>query len=182
MLLSALRGIRTGFRLAWLAGVLALVALTVGPGLLRMTGIDTYTVRGGSMAPAIPIGSLVFVESVEGASINAGDVITFDAPNNAVVTHRVVGRSAGDEPTFITQGDANPTPDPDMVSSDRVIGRVTFSVPEAGALVGELSTATGIVMCAAGLVALMVSGWFVDELRTNVIKGMARRAATQLAG
>ena len=83
---------------------------------------------------------MVVVQHVSAGSVSAGDVITFRAPNDTVVTHRVLGRTAGDAPTFITQGDANPTPDPDMVPSAAVIGRVVFSVPCAGAALVALST------------------------------------------
>jgi signal peptidase I len=182
MLLSALRVTRIGFRAAWLAGVLALVALTLLPAALRATGFDTYTVRGGSMSPGIPLGSFVVVQRVSADSVNAGDVITFKAPNNTVVTHRVLGRTADAQPTFITQGDANPSPDPDMVSSAAVIGRVVFSVPVAGAAIVALSTLGGIVVAASLLVMLMLAGWFIDEWRAMVAGPSNRRAATELAG
>ena len=48
MLASALRLTRIGFRALWFAAVLALLALTILPSLLRPAGFETYTVRGGS--------------------------------------------------------------------------------------------------------------------------------------
>ncbi len=181
MLLSALRLTRIGFRAAWLAGVLALIALTLLPALLRVTGFETYTVRGGSMSPAISLGSLVVVQHVPAESVAAGDVVTFKAPNNTVVTHRVLGRTAGNDPTFITQGDANPSPDPDMLSSTSVIGRVVLSVPVVGAATVAISSTSGMLVVGALLVSLMVAGWFVDELRAIVVAATTRRAAAKLA-
>jgi signal peptidase I len=182
MLLSALRVTRIGFRTAWLFGVLALITLTAMPALLHVAGLDTYTVRGGSMSPSIPIGSIVVVEHVPADAVRASDVITFTAPNATVVTHRVLGRTADSAPTFITQGDANSAPDPDFVASASVIGRVVWSVPFLGAALVALSSTAGIVVAGALLVSLMVGGWFIDELGTLVVAGRARRAATELAG
>jgi len=168
MLASALRLTRIGFRALWFAAVLALLALTILPSLLRPAGFETYTVRGGSMSPTIPLGAMAVVQSEPASAVNAGDVITFAAPNNTTVTHRVVGRTAGDEPTFITQGDANSSPDPDLVPGSRVIGRVVFSVPAAGAVLVTISTLPGAIVVAALLVALMVGGWFIDGLRDQL--------------
>ncbi len=182
MLLAALRLTRIGFRTLWICGVLALFALTILPALLRTAGFETYTVRGGSMSPTIPLGAMVLVQREPGSAVNAGDVITFEAPNSTIVTHRVVGRTAGDAPTFITQGDANPNPDPDMVPSTSVVGRVIFSVPAAGAALVAVSTLAGAIVVAALLVTLMVGGWFIDGLRDVVTARMAPRSATELAG
>ena len=181
MLLSGLRVTRIGFRLAWLVGVAVLVALAAGPAVLRVAGVDSYTVRGGSMAPSVPLGALVLVQHVPASDIVAGDVISFRAANDTVVTHRVLGRSAGTEPTFITKGDANATPDPDMTPASAVIGRVAVSIPFAGLALVQLATGPGILIAAALLVSLMVAGWFIDELRTTLAAAATRRAATEPA-
>ena len=181
MLLSALRMVRIGFRLTWLIGVIVLIALAAGPAALRLAGIDSYTVRGGSMSPSVPLGALVLVEQVPASDIVAGDVITFRAPNNTVVTHRVLGRSAGTDPMFITKGDANPTPDPDMTPASAVIGRVALSIPFAGSALVQLATGAGMLIAAALLVSLMVAGWFIDELRTTLAAAATRRATTEPA-
>jgi len=182
MLLSALRLTRIGFRVLWIGGVLALFSLTILPSLLRGAGFETYTVRGGSMSHAIPLGAMVVVQREPAAAINAGDVITFATANNTVVTHRVVGRTAGDNPTFITQGDANPNPDPDMVPSANVIGRVVFSVPAAGAALITLSTIAGAIVVAALLVALMAGGWFMDGLSDLVAARVTPKATAEPVG
>ena len=84
--------------------IAACVPLTVP----RMLGYALYTVVSGSMEPAIPTGSLVYVEHVAPEDIEEGDVIAFyDAVDVAsVITHRVVTNSTvmGE---FVTKGDAN---------------------------------------------------------------------------
>lgn len=181
MLISALGLTRIGFRVVWLAGVVALISLTALPAVLHFAGLDTYTVRGGSMSPSIPVGSVVVVQHVPAATLTAGDVITFTASNNTVVTHRVLGRSAGDDPTFITQGDANAHPDPDFISGASVIGRVVFSVPVAGSALVTLSTTVGMIVMGALLLTLTLGGWFLDELRTALVAATSRRAEAEPA-
>ena len=53
--------------------IAACVPLTVP----RMLGYALYTVVSGSMEPAIPTGSLVYVEHVAPEDIEEGDVIAF---------------------------------------------------------------------------------------------------------
>src|SRR5512133_106197 len=70
------------------AAVLGAVLVVVS----RAASYQTYVVRGGSMAPAIPQGSLVFVQPVPARDLKVGDVITFRRPEEPrqVVTHRIV--------------------------------------------------------------------------------------------
>jgi len=182
MLVAALRGIRIGLRLAWLAGIAVVVTLAAGPAALRIVGIDTYSVRGGSMSPTVPLGAVVLVQHVSPSAIAAGDVITFRAANDTVVTHRVLGRSDGDDPTFITKGDANDTQDPEMVPGAAVIGRLVLTIPLVGWALADLGTSTGVLVVAAGLACLMVAGWFIDELRATVAVAGRDGPATELAG
>jgi signal peptidase len=107
-------------RLGWLPYVLAplalavagvsivgLLAVTVGP---RFLPYQALIVRSGSMAPAIPTGSVVFYQRVPAERVKVGDVIVFSEPGQAdrQVTHRV--HRIENSPTgryFVTKGDAN---------------------------------------------------------------------------
>ena len=74
----------------------------------RAFGYEIYTVISGSMEPAIPTGSLVYVKYIQPEEIQTEDVIAFygtDA-DGSIVTHRVVSNSAA-MGNFITKGDAN---------------------------------------------------------------------------
>lgn len=62
----------------------------------RAFGYEIYTVISGSMEPAIPTGSLVYVKYIQPEEIQTEDVIAFygtDA-DGSIVTHRVVSNSA----------------------------------------------------------------------------------------
>lgn len=131
--------------------IAACVPLTVP----RMLGYELYTVVSGSMEPAIPTGSLVYVEHAAPAAIKEGDVIAFyDAMDAAsVITHRVVTNSTvmGE---FITKGDANADNDMRPIPYSYLIGRVRLSVPKLGALAqiftsnaGKLAAASALGLC-----------------------------------
>lgn len=120
--------------------VLACIPLTVP----RMFGCQIYSVISGSMEPAIPVGSLVYVQSAAPEEILAEDVIAFYAASDsaAVITHRVTeNRVTMGE--FITKGDANQSEDMNPVPYDNFIGKVAYSIPVAGRAAELLTSAAG---------------------------------------
>ena len=148
--------------------VLACVPLTVP----RVFGYEIYTVISGSMEPAIPTGSLVYIADTDPGEIVEGDVIAFygGASGNgagaadsgaSIITHRVVSNSVimGE---FITKGDANEKEDINPVSYDNYIGKVQLSVPMAG-YAAELFTSTQgkiAAVCVIAVAALLqVPAW-----------------------
>ena len=67
-----------------------------------LAGIKSFVVLTGSMEPALPAGSVVFIRPSD--SYRTGDVISFKNSSGMTVTHRIVASSNG----FIrTAGDAN---------------------------------------------------------------------------
>ena len=67
---------KTANILSTLAVILALtlVLLLVAP---RVFGVHVFTVLSGSMEPAYPVGSMIYVKSVDPFQLKAGDVISF---------------------------------------------------------------------------------------------------------
>lgn len=140
-------------------GTLALVALIVACVPLtipRMLGYELYTVVSGSMEPAIPTGSLVYVENMDPTEVQEGDVIAFYSAQDgsSVITHRVVTNSTvmGE---FITKGDANEENDMSPIPYNHFIGRVVKSIPKVGSMAQTFTSSTG-KMAAASLMALGV--------------------------
>ncbi|MBQ8965427.1 signal peptidase I [Ruminococcus sp.] len=104
-------------------------------------GFRHYTVLTPSMEPAYKVGDMVVVR-IEGADkICVGDVITFvpSADSKAYLTHRVTQKLTDYQNTgitcFRTKGDANNTEDSFLVDEDRVIGKVSFSIPKLGYII-----------------------------------------------
>jgi signal peptidase len=153
---------RTAKTIAALA-LLVVVAVLLANAFPTAVGADyTYVVQSGSMEPAIPTGSVVFVEDVPAERIEEGDVITFaDGRGSATTTHRVVEKHvAGSSLRFETKGDANEERDPEPVYRDEVVGVVAFSVPYVGYLTAFASTRLGWLT----FVVLPVTVWIGSEL------------------
>ena len=132
--------------------VLACVPLTVP----RVFGYEIYTVISGSMEPAIPTGSLVYIQEMEPEDVEADDVIAFYGAKDSasIITHRVVeNRVLMGE--FITKGDANQTEDMNPASYENFIGKVVKSYPEIGEIAQILTGPEGKVI-AGGVIAAAV--------------------------
>lgn len=134
----------------------AVVILCIPLTVPRFLGYDIYTVISGSMEPAIPVGSLVYVKEAEPETIREDDVIAFygTGASDAVITHRVVSNSVvtGE---FITKGDANQSNDMNPIPYDNFIGKVQLTVPAAGTA-AELFTGFWGKIFAAGMIAAAV--------------------------
>lgn len=157
-------------RAGHLLGTLLLVAITIGcVAWIAPTffGHERYVITGGSMTGAISKGSVVIEEHVPVPDLEVGDVITYvppaDSGVNDLVTHRIVDVEPGvdGERVFLTQGDANPDPDPWRFSlSSATQPVVTHSVPWVGYVFIALAdprnrmVAIGIPASLVALVAL----------------------------
>jgi signal peptidase len=122
------------------AGVATIVLVAFATALvgIRVAGYSTAVVMSGSMAPTIPMGSLIFVQPMAPAAARAGDIITFVLPDR-LVTHRVVAVERDDGGLrLVTKGDANEAVDSGGVRAEGAIGAVRLAVPLAGYALAEL--------------------------------------------
>ncbi len=127
------------WRVAVWALLVALVATLLATVLVpRVAGATPYTVLTGSMKPDMPPGTLAVTRPVAIEDVSVGDVVTYqiDSGKPEVVTHRVVavGSSMTGERTLRTQGDANPSMDPEPVREVQLRGELWYSVPYVGRL------------------------------------------------
>jgi signal peptidase len=132
-----------------------------------VVGADaSYVVLSGSMEPTISAGDAVVVNSVDPASIESGDVITYTrAGESTPVTHRVVEVVEGEDGlAFRTKGDANDAADAAPVPADNVTGEVWFAIPLVGHVVLFANTPTGL----ATLVGFPITAFVLSELYTFV--------------
>lgn len=106
-------------------------------------GYKPLNVLGASMEPAIKIGSVVIVKSIEPHQIKIGDIITYKPSmnlnssnnNQTMVTHRVIKiYNENNSIAFETKGDANKTSDGNRITRNELIGKVGIAVPYAGKL------------------------------------------------
>lgn len=142
-----------GITTALTALVVLLALAAVGA---RLAGLTPYCVRSGSMAPAYPVGALIFVQRCGAQEVQPGDAITFVA-NEAldVVTHRVVSVDAA-AGSFVTRGDANDTADACPVLFENLIGKPVCTIPYLGYLVDWAAHPPGVYLALAIAAALAV--------------------------
>jgi signal peptidase I len=154
------------------AVVIGLIAsfAVVGPHF----GYSYAVVKSGSMAPAYQPGSVILIGPTDPRAVRAGDVISYRAPSQSqsqIITHRVIEvRESSRGPQFVTQGDANQTPDTRAVEASELKGRVLLSVPWIGqlaALLQQQGLFFGVVVVCA---ALIVTG----EVR-NIAREVRRK-------
>ena len=132
--------------------ILACIPLT----LPKAFSFQIYTVISGSMEPAIPTGSLVYVRYEEPDTIVKDDVIAFYSNNadGSIITHRVVSNSPA-MGQFITKGDANEEKDMTPIPYNNYIGKVKLSVPVVGGI-AQAATGTSGKIAAASMIGLAV--------------------------
>src|SRR5438270_10973379 len=126
-----------------LVGALAIAGLMIVPGLF---GYERYVITGGSMTGSIDRGSVAFDQVVPVKQLAVGDVITYDPPAGAPVTHKLthrivwIGRGRDGSPAYRTKGDANAKADPwTFELHRRTQARVAFHVPYVGYVLSALS-------------------------------------------
>jgi signal peptidase len=143
----------------WLGGGLAL-GLLLAAAVPQAIGGHAYTVRSGSMAPAIDTGDVVVTRTIEPLAARAGQIVTFFDPDGSerLITHRVRAlHRVGDRVEFVTQGDANTGQEHWNVASDGEIGRVLYRIPKLGyALIWIQGPVGRIALVVLPTLALMV--------------------------
>lgn len=143
---------------------MVVVVVIVGHGL-PLLGEQPVIVKGPSMSPTIPLGSLLVEQTVRPAELAVGDVVTFVQPNGAVVTHRITRIAIVDgELAIETKGDANAAADSALHPADRVTGRVVTVVPYAGFLFAFLTIPSGVLSIASILGSLLLSVWLLEDV------------------
>ena len=151
--------------------VLASVPLTVP----RAFGYQPYTVVSGSMEPAIPVGSLVYVKNRDPAGVAVDEVAAFykNGDPGTIIVHRVLenDRTSGQ---LTTKGDANAEPDFEPVAYSACIGTVEKTFAGLGGFADAITSTAGraAVFCLVGLGAAL-------QIFANVLDKHTRKKARQ---
>lgn len=175
------RGMRVwGSRLATVFVALVAVVAVVLVGL-RLAGFRTFTVMSGSMEPEYPVGSLIYVRSVDYHNLQVGDVISYVANDEkTVVTHRIVGIEVDEKDAsilrFKTKGDANSTADSNLVHYKNVLGVPMMTIPFIGVLAHNIQQPPGIYITL--VVGTLLLAWTflpgtLEERRKTARKSVA---------
>ncbi|WP_110931490.1 signal peptidase I SipW [Paenibacillus bouchesdurhonensis] len=140
-------------------------------------GYKLKTVLSGSMEPTIHTGSIIAVSPVEigtGNRFKAGDIITFRADEQRLITHRIIdvrSNKSGDTVLYRTQGDNNDAPDSALVPSANIVGAYTgFTIPYAGYFLSFAGTKTGniVLLIVPGLLLLLYGAFSIWKVITRL--------------
>lgn len=111
--------------------ILAAVILTSVPlAVPRLLGYEIYNVTSGSMEPALPVGSVIYVQRVAPEAVKEGEIIAYYV-DGTVITHRVV-ENRFVEGEFVTKGDANDMEDISNTHYSDLVGIVKYHIPVLG--------------------------------------------------
>ena len=99
--------------------------------------------------PNYPVGSLLYVQPVDYRNLKVGDVISFVANDDkVVVTHRIAEIVPDENDAsvlrFRTKGDANESPDANLVHYKNVIGTPMIVLPYIGYVAHNIQQPPGI--------------------------------------
>lgn len=156
--------------------LLAVIAACLPVTVAHLRGAEVYNIVSGSMEPAIPVGSAIFVQSANPGTLAAGDVIAFWR-NDSVVAHRVVENDTLAS-ELVTKGDANAKEDVSPVPYHDVIGIVTRHTPVLGGLLGIYTSGSGRMYA----VAVAAAGALLNLVGARLRKGKERAEDPDDAG
>ncbi|MBQ6621408.1 MAG: signal peptidase I [Mogibacterium sp.] len=141
------------------------IVICLALALPRLAGYQTYVVVSGSMEPAIPVGSMLYVKACDPATLTEGDVVMFygNLQQGVPITHRVVENHPEDG-ELVTKGDANDKNDLAPARYENVIGKVRLYVPELGYIASPLAMTTGKIAMAA----IILAGYLLTEIASRV--------------
>ena len=160
--------------------LLAIIGISLPLTLPRYMGYEIFDVVSGSMAPTIPMDSIVYVKPADVPNIQPGEVIAFyDSSGTSIVVHRVVENLRVDG-EFITKGDANASPDPSKVSYKSVYGTVVFHAPVYGRLSVLYTSSLGKVYALAFAVVAAMFYILAGQLKSLSIATLEKKKKTEV--
>lgn len=112
-------------------------------------GYTPLVVESDSMVPFFEENDLVLIRNGKGgAAYEKGDVICFRS-GDVYVTHRIVKTETGEDgnTVYTTQGDANNTPDKQLVRPEQILGLYATHFKGLGGFVLFMQTPAGMVCC-----------------------------------
>ncbi|MGM0838337.1 MAG: signal peptidase I SipW [Bacillota bacterium] len=127
--------------------VFLIIASRAAGGEPNLFGYKLLTVLSGSMEPEIKTGSIILIKlEEETTNFEVGDVVTFKAQDNILITHRIVEVDT-DGQRYITKGDNNNAPDPNPVIAENILAKYSdFTIPSVGYVYQFVNTRQGSVL------------------------------------
>ena len=146
-------------------------------------GYTPLVVDTGSMVPEFEAGDLAIVKNKtvqEAEALKIGEVICYRT-GKVYITHRIADIEFADsgETMFVTQGDANNTPDTVRVAPSQVLGVYLLHIDDLGYFVMFLQSPMGLLLCVIlPLAVLFLSFYLIDKRRMKKLLQAAQTAET----
>lgn len=131
-------------------------------------GYRCFIVQSDSMAATdFSEGDLIFVQEVDPATLESGDIITFVSQNwgslGEITTHKIrkpTMDSMGN-PGYITYGTTTDSDDETVVTYEHIIGKYRGRIPQAGRLFEYIQTVPGVVslLVLPFVLVIFLHGW-----------------------
>lgn len=128
----------------------------------KFLGFSSAVIISGSMSDTIEVNDLVIC--LAQTDYEVGDIVTYVSESGSLITHRIVSES---DAGFITQGDANNTPDRTPVCRSDITGKVVCIIPGVGSLIEFLRTPFGL-MCITFMGLLILAFPSVMDHRESI--------------
>lgn len=131
----------------------------------QLFGYQLKTVLSGSMEPEMKTGSIIAVKLAEDKTgFQKDDVITFQADENILITHRITEVvKSGESVLYRTKGDNNNAEDMNPVMSENVVAKYTgFTVPYVGYFINFTQSKNGaLLLLIPGVLLLFYSAFTI---------------------
>ncbi|MBL4937496.1 signal peptidase I [Clostridium sp. YIM B02515] len=139
-------------------------------------GYKPMTILTGSMAPKINPGDVIIDKSIKAEDIKVGDVITYKANENMLVTHRVIGIFLQNgKNVYKAKGDANDTDDGKLIEPEQVVGKVSFRIPYGGYISRFAGSVYGFI-----LLILIPTGLLICEQMKTILSEQKKGKAGKI--
>ncbi len=149
----------------WVALIGLVLAIVLSTHVAGALGYRVVIITGSSMAPAIPLGALVFEQAEPATQLAVGDSVTLALPHGSIVTHRVTRTVTMDGKVWLeAKGDANAEPDVALYPASAVTGVVRFHIPLAGFALAFLGIPSGILSVVSMMGSLLAARWLLEEV------------------
>jgi len=127
--------------------IIMVLTATILSLLVPHFGWRADAVLSGSMEPHLKVGGLAITRNVNKEDIKVGDTITFYSPlNKKLTSHRVISIKKDPILLFQTKGDVNEDPDPFVVPTQNVVGKVCYHIPYLGYTAQFIKSRLGFVL------------------------------------
>jgi len=135
-------------------------------------------VLSGSMEPALPVGSIVYITKQIG--YDNKDIITYKTESGMNVTHRITGIEFSEEGTvYSTKGDANKSIDSSVIPYEKVMGKVFLTIPYLGKVINFLNSPKGFLAFIVAPSTLFIS-MELWKIKKEIEKDVEKRILTRM--